>query len=125
MSNTAQEERPLTEKQLAYGLLRKQGMKPLDIAKAIGIHRDSSYRMEKVVKRKLDLTDDRLVSAAHLTLKRVLKGKPVSKGAPTPKPSDSLRASEAILDRAQPKVTQNLNINVDAIAPIDLDKYRG
>ncbi len=117
-------QRPLTDTQLAYGVLRQGGMKPYQIAKVLKLHKNSPYRMEKVVKQKFDLTDERLVSAAHNVLKKVMKGKPVSKGATLPKASDSLRASEVVLDRAQPKVIQSVSVNIQA-DPVDLSRFLG
>lgn len=112
-----------TNKQIAYGLLRKNGLSVKNAAESVGYNPKYAYTIDKKV-GKYDLTDSKLVSQAHKVVKNIMKGKTWG-SIETIKDSTALAAAESILDRHQPKVKQSMNLNVNAdISPVDLSKYR-
>lgn len=119
----AEQAEKATDKQMAYGLLRKNGLPVKKAAELIGYNPKYAYQIDKKV-GKYDLTDSKLVSQAHKVVKNIMKGKAWG-DIETIKDSTALAAAESILDRHQPKVKQSLNLNINAdISPIDLSKYR-
>ena len=70
------------------------------------------------------LQNPKRVKKAALAIDKTLSGQIVG-DAKQPNASDILTAAKMVLDRAEPviNVNQNLNVNVD-ISPINLDKYK-
>jgi hypothetical protein len=113
----------LPPKQAAFAILRENGMKTQDAAKVIGYKPFSAYNVESKLKR-LKLSEPKIVKDAHKVIKNILQGK--TWGDVTQiKDSSALMAANMVYDRFDPKVTQNLNINLNAdISPIDLEQWR-
>ena len=116
-------ETTLTTKQEAYSLLRSNGVSVTDASKQLGITRDYGYKTDAKLKKVPKLTESKLVSNAHRTVKKLLNGKPVGKNMKEVKDSTCLRAAEMILDRAEPKVT--LSVNATIADPVDLSRFIG
>jgi len=113
----------LPEKQLAFALLRQQGVSIKDAAKALDYKRSTAYTYESRIK-KLDLTAPKMVKKAHNAINKLVQGKAFG-DIDYVKDSTALKAAEVILDRAQPKVTRTENLNLNAtISPVDLSRYR-
>jgi hypothetical protein len=66
------------------------------------------------------------VKKASSVIDKILNGQTLDKdGLIKPKSSDVVRIIEMIVDRNEPKVTinQNMNMNID-LSPVDLERYR-
>lgn len=113
----------LSDRRLAYILLRKQGMDVKTASKALGYHERTGYILEKKLK-KYDLTSEFWLSKAQKVLKNILEGKPWG-SIEQIKDSTALEASKVVFDRAQPVIRKNLNMNVETkIDLVDLSKYK-
>ena len=112
----------VTERQLAYRILREQGLTIKDAAKSIGYHPKYAYRIDNHVV-KSSLVNNKMVSIAHKAIKNCMKGKPWGEISEI-KDSTALAAAKEVMDRSEPKINQNLNMNLNAtISPVDLTKY--
>ncbi len=119
VENTAND---LNDKQLAYVLMRKQGLDVQKASKLAGYHPRTGYILERKL-RKFDLTEGFWLSKAQKALKNILEGKPWG-SIEQIKDSTALEASKVIFDRAQPVIRKNLNMNMDAkIDLVDLSAY--
>lgn len=116
-------ERDLTNRQLAYALLRKEGATVENAGAMAGYNKKYAYMLEKNVSKKYDLTSEKWLGKAEKALKCVIEGGIVGE-ASKPKTSDVMRAVEMVYDRAQPIVHRNESVNVTAqIDLVDLSKY--
>ena len=83
----------------------KQGLSKSQAAKALGYSTGSIGMLDKAIERKsqnFSLVSDSNVRIAHRTVKLIAQGKTFG-SIETVRASDALRASEVILDRAEPK----------------------
>jgi hypothetical protein len=113
----------LTERQLAYALLTQNGMAPRDAEKALGYAHKSAYNFTKAI-AKYDLTDSKMVSVAHKTIKKLMQGKTFGEIKEV-KDSTALAAAKEVYDRESPKISVNQNLNINAsISPVDLSAFR-
>ena len=89
------------------------------------VGRDADYKMMQKYKQ-WSLTHPKRVKKASKVYDNALSGKPLTPNS-TDNPSNSqvLAVAKDILERQEPKVTinQNLNVSVD-LTPVDLDAYR-
>lgn len=123
---TPKTSRMADEKYLAFQLLREQGMTVEHAAQLLGYKPRTGYVIErKLADRglKLTLVSERRIRRAHGVVDKLLRGKKFG-DIPKVLASDSLRAAEVVLDRAEPKrqesgaPTYNFTvINLDGYAP--------
>ncbi|MFQ5956781.1 MAG: hypothetical protein ACE5KK_03320 [Candidatus Brocadiales bacterium] len=119
-----QEKAPkLSEKQMAFLLLRKEGIPASKAAEAVGYHPKHGHYLDKKY-GKYDLTNEKYVSKAVKCVEKLVKGNPFG-SIEKVKDSTALAAAGMILDRHQPvvKYSRNENLNVDTDL-FDLEKYR-
>jgi hypothetical protein len=89
----------------------------------------TTRRMQQLTKehKALTLTSPPMVEAAHNVILETLEGKVIISGGEKiiPTASNRLQAAAMVLDRAEPiiRINQNLNINSE-LKVIDLEKYR-
>lgn len=113
----------LPAKQQAQAMLMREGVKTKELAAILG-YSEGTVHVYASKLRKLDLTDPKIVSSAHKSLKKLVAGKTFG-DIKEIKDITALRAIEMIVDRDQPKVTVNQNLNINTtIAPVDLSAYR-
>lgn len=74
-----------------------------------------------ILKRKCDLTSEKIVKSAFTGIKHILKGETFGTIKEV-KATDFINAFREVFDRVNPKIQQNVNINLD-FSPIDLTKY--
>jgi len=112
----------LPDKQLAYALLRQQGAKPREAEKALGYKYNSGNHIEKKLK-KLGIASPKRLKRAESSLDKLLRGKAFG-DIDKINASTVMAAVNAVIDRADPKVTrtENLNFNADT-SPVDLSRY--
>ncbi|HHT9135171.1 MAG TPA: hypothetical protein ACFYD2_09730, partial [Candidatus Avalokitesvara rifleensis] len=107
----------LSEKQIGYLALRKQGMSIAEASRTVGYNENYGYELEKKLKS-YDLTDDFWLSKASKVLKNVMDGKPFGEIKDI-KASTAVEAAKMIFDRHQPIVRRqemlNLHANIDLI----------
>ena len=110
-------------KHTAFSLLRQNGLNTEAAAKAMNYSKKYGYQLNDKVK-KLDVADNKMVSLAHKTVKRLLKGE--TWGSITEvKDSTALAAAKEVLDRSQPKINMNQNINIDfSVNSFDINLVR-
>lgn len=122
----------LTEKETAYVLLRREGLNHKDTCKALDITVGSGYTLCNRVKKKsgvsvrnLGLRDSKFVKAAHKAVYDLTRGKLVGE-MKSITGSTVIAASDKILERAEPVIKRQINLQVKAdISPVNLDKYAG
>ena len=113
----------LSEKQMGYALLRKQGMSIADAAKATGYNTRYAYQLEKKL-TSYDLTTEFWLSSATKALKNIIKGKTFGE-IDKIKDSTIMEAIKMVFDRYQPVVKHSKNLNIEAkVDFVDLSKYR-
>lgn len=120
----------LTEKEAAYALLRQSGMMHAEACKALDIKTDSGYNLSHRIKKKtgqpvrsLGLADSKYVKAAHRAVNKLVRGKPVGDMKTVTGPV-VMSAVNTILDRAEPVIRKQINVNLKAdCSPVNLDKY--
>jgi hypothetical protein len=105
------------------------GLSHGEIAKGIGKSRPSVTYAHKQLSGKYDLTSVKhvkLASTVHkMTLQAVTDPAVYEALQIKPKYSDVTAAVDRVMDRAQPKIAHNLNVNVDLdIDPVDLSRYK-
>lgn len=87
------------------------------------VSRQADYKLSKKYAA-YSLTNPKRAKKAALTVDKILQGKTIG-DAKQPNTSDILKAAEMILDRTDPKVTLNHNINENiSLSPVNLDSYR-
>jgi hypothetical protein len=119
-----QNEGKLTTKQIAYMALRKEGLNQCEAAENAGITRGYSTHLERKFNKKYDLTDTKMVSKAHKAIKKLIEGKPVGTVEKV-KDSTVLAAASMVMDRDQPIVRQNLNLNINkTFVKVDITDYQ-
>jgi hypothetical protein len=101
----------LPPKQAAYLLMRSNDIPTKEAAKAVGYKENSAYQLNRKLK-KYDLSDNKLVSKANRTIKKLVDGKAFG-SIDKVKDSTSLAAAQMIYDRYQPVVKHNMNVNVN------------
>ena len=129
----------------AFQILRSSGVRMGDACKSIGISRGTGDRIERQGTY-YDENRGKLLKKAVQTVKSFIEGKPIGgdividpvtkepvinqeTGKPLmvgqimPKGSDVMRASEAILDREQPKVSLSASITA-TFNPVDPEHYK-
>ena len=124
MASTKPTENPpkLPLKQQTYALLRQEGLSNKEACEAVGYKESNGYQVAHKLK-KYDLVDTKMVSAAHKSFKKLLKGEGVGT-ADKVKDSTVLAATQMVFDRVQPIVKVNHNLNVNAkVDPVDLSEY--
>ena len=118
-----QKEPKLNDRQKAFALLRQNGLSPGKAAETLGYTSQHGYNLEKKL-GKYDLKKDLYVKDAAKCVRKLVKGKAFG-DIEKVKDSTALTAAGMILDRHQPVVhrNENLNLNVE-IDFVDLEKYR-
>lgn len=121
---------PITERTETMFKLMDTGM-PIETAyavvhpnKKLGKHNKDSMMQKH---KRWSLTNPKLVKAAYQALQDTVSMLPVQCGDATviPTISNRLTAAQMIVDRAEPIINKNLNINANLdVSPVDLDKYR-
>ena len=120
----------LTEKEAAYTLLRQNGMNNADASQALEIKPASGYSLSHRINKKvgtrvrsLGLSDSKYVKVAHRAIHKLARGKKVGDMETITGPV-VLGAVNTILDRAEPVIRKQVNLNIKAdVSPVDLDKY--
>ena len=95
----------MTANQIAIEVLSADGEKSGQIAKRLGLSTAYVSTVRNKPKRRNDLTAPKAVKSAYKTILSLAAGLPIGQIKEV-KDSTVLRAAEAIMDRAQPKVTQ-------------------
>ena len=101
-----------------------------DACKALDIKTDSGYNLSHRIKKKtgkevrsLGLAESKYVKAAHRAVHKLARGKKVGDMETVTGPT-VMAAANAILDRAEPVIRKQVNLNVTAdISPVDLNNY--
>ena len=106
-------------KQKVFALLRENGLSIEDAGKALEYTKNSAYTMNARLK-KYDLTDKKLVSAAHRSLKKLVRGQTVG-DVEKVKDSTVLGAIGMIYDRYQPAVKQVEGGNTNTFVQVNID----
>lgn len=120
----------LNEKETAYALLRQNGMNNADASQALEIKPASGYSLSHRINKKvgkpvrsLGLADSKYVKVAHRAVHKLARGKIVG-DMETVTGAVVMSAANAILDRAEPVIKKQINLNVRAdVSPVDLSKY--
>jgi hypothetical protein len=111
----------LPTKQAAYALLKENGVSTRDAAKSLGYKENTAFTLNTKL-NKYKLSNKKMVVSASNAIKNCLDGTPWG-SITTIKDSTALQAASMVMDRFDPKINQNLNVNVTKILPIDLSKY--
>ena len=112
----------LPPKQAAYVLLRENGLKTEEAAKALDYKTSSAYQINAKLK-KYSLTHKKMVKSASKVVQNILDGKAWG-SIDKIKDNSALMAAQMVYDRIEPIVRQSMNLNVNAdISPVDLSKY--
>lgn len=113
----------LPPKQAAYALLRENGLKTEEAAKALDYKTSSAYQLNTKL-NKYTLKSNKMQKLASNVIKNCMAGKTWGT-IDKIKDSTAMMAAQMVYDRVEPaiKQTANLNVNVD-ITPFDLSKYQ-
>ena len=111
-------------------LLRHEGMTHDNASKALDITSQSGWNLAGRIRRKtgvkvrsLGLSDSKYVKAAHRAVHKLARGKVVGDMETVTGPT-VMAAVNTILDRAEPVIRKQMNLNVKVdVSPVDLDKY--
>lgn len=120
----------MNEKETAYVLLRHEDMTHDNACKALDITSQSGWNLAGRIRRKtgvkvrsLGLADSKYVKIAHRAVSKLARGKKVGDMETVTGPT-VMAAANAILDRAEPVIKKQINLNVKAdVSPVDLDRY--
>ena len=102
----------LNDKDIAYGLLRENGLNNTQASAGIGITTSRGSQIAKKLDKKYDLTEKNFLNSAQKAIKNILKGKTFGEVTAI-KDSTVLAAANMVYDRVQPVVKQNMNLNVN------------
>lgn len=112
----------LSQKDQTFALLKKEGMTNPQIAKVLNISPGHAKNISSKL-TKYDLTDTKLVSVAHRSFKKLLRGQPVG-DIEKVKDSTVLAATQMVFDRVQPVVRQSVNLNANLnFTEVDLEAF--
>ena len=103
----------------AFIMLRENGVCKSKASQMVGFNRGYANKLDDKVSKYLVSKDNKLLKLAHSNLKNMLQ--------PDSPVKDSVRLGciTTVLDRHDPVIRQNVNLNISCdISPVDLDKYR-
>ena len=126
MSNQAeivQKEPKLTQRDIAYSLLRKEGMNNLEATKALGVVPSRGTQIAHKLNKKYNLKEENYLKPAARAIKNILKGKTFGEVKQI-KDSTVLAAASMVYDRIDPVIKQSLNVNqTTTFIKIETDRY--
>jgi len=108
--------------------LMSSGLNAAEAVRCVdGIEKPSARRVKRAEEmfERFSLAHPELVNAAQKVVKDAMEFKPkVRKGKViTPTYAQALEAAKMVLDRADPVINRNLNVNIN-VDPVDLSRYR-
>ncbi len=114
----------LSQRDIAYSLLRKEGLNNTEASAGLGITTARGSQITSKLNKKYDLREEIFLKPAQLAIKRILKGKTFGEVA-TIKDSTVLSAAAMVYDRIDPVVKHNVNNNVNMnFVEVNLDDIK-
>jgi len=123
-SKTSNNTPKLSQRDIAYSLLRQNGLNNTDACKGLKITDARGTQIASKLKKKFDLTEETFLRPAHKAIKNILKGKSFGE-VDKIKDSTVLAAASMVYDRVQPVVKHNVNVNANVnFVEVNLSEFK-
>ena len=123
-SKTSNNTPKLSQRDIAYSLLRENGLSNTEACEGLKIARSRGNQIANKLDKKYDLREETYLKPAQLAIKRILKGKTFGE-VTTIKDSTVLSAAAMVYDRVDPVVKQSVNLNATVnFVEVNLNEFK-